>query len=250
MNFLVTAGSTQSPIDRVRCLTNIFTGRTGTAIARTAWGRGHTVTLLTSRPDALLEFGINYRDPGDRLAVVPFRTFDELASLLQAELRDGRHDALCHAAAVTDFLPAGTFAPDPGTFFNARNGHWEARGGPPTLTERRGGKLQTAEPELWVRLVRAPKLIDRVRQPWGFGGVLVKFQVEAGLAEAELLEVAEAARRQSAADLIAASTLDAAPHWAILGPVAGRYERVPRRELPDRLVLAVEDLFQERTAHG
>ena len=33
MNLLVTAGNTLVLIDRVRCLTNVFTGRTGAAIA-------------------------------------------------------------------------------------------------------------------------------------------------------------------------------------------------------------------------
>ena len=32
MKILVTAGNTQVPIDRVRCITNIFSGRTGTRI--------------------------------------------------------------------------------------------------------------------------------------------------------------------------------------------------------------------------
>ena len=48
--------------------------------------------------------------------------------------------------------------------------------------------------------------------------------------------MAEQSRRHSAADLMVANTLDGAKHWAFLGPVGGRYERVPRRELPDRLV--------------
>ena len=39
MNLLVTAGNTQVAIDRVRCITNIFTGRTGTAIALEAYRR-------------------------------------------------------------------------------------------------------------------------------------------------------------------------------------------------------------------
>ena len=250
MNFLITAGNTQSPIDRVRCITNIFSGRTGAAIARTAWGRGHTVTLVTSRPDTLLEFGMNSRDPGERFAVLPYRTFDELTTLLQTQLRNSGHDAVCHAAAVGDFLSAGAFTPDPGTFFNARTGQWEARSGPPTLSEQKAGKIKSTEPELWVRLVRAPKLIDRFRQPWGFAGILVKFKLEVGIGENELLEIAEASRRQSAADLMVANTLEGAPYWAYLGPRGNRYQRLDRRELPDRLVLAAEDLFQERTANG
>ena len=44
MNILVTAGNTQVFIDQVRCITNIFTGRTGAAIAVEAYRRGHSVT--------------------------------------------------------------------------------------------------------------------------------------------------------------------------------------------------------------
>jgi phosphopantothenate---cysteine ligase (CTP) len=47
MNLLVTAGNTQTPIDRVRCITNIFTGRTGAQVALEAHRRGHAVTHLT-----------------------------------------------------------------------------------------------------------------------------------------------------------------------------------------------------------
>ena len=250
MNFLITAGNTQSPIDRVRCITNIFSGRTGAAVARTAWGRGHTVTLVTSRPDALLEYGMNHRDPGERFTVIPYHTFDDLSNIFTSQFRTTKYDVVCHSAAVSDYLPAGTFTPNPGTFFNARIGQWEGRDGPPALSEQKAGKIKSSEPELWVRLVKAPKLIDRIRKPWGFGGILVKFKLEVGIGEEQLVELAEAARVQSDADLIVANTLEGAAHWAYLGPQADHYDRVPRRELPDRLVLAVESLFQERAANG
>jgi phosphopantothenate-cysteine ligase len=206
--------------------------------------------LATSRPDTLLEFGINYRDPGERFNVVLFRSYDELAVLLQAQIKTGDFHAVCHAAAGGDFLPAGAFAPNPGTFFNARTGQWEARSGPPTLTEQKTGKIVGAESEVWLRLVRGPKLIDRIRQPWGFNGVLVKFQMESGVGDTELIELAETSRIASASDLMVTTTLEAASHTEFLGPVRDRYERVPRRELPDRLVLAVESLYQERIGHG
>ena len=250
MNFFVTAGNTQSMIDQVRCVTNIFSGRTGASIARTAWGRGHTVTLATSHPEGLSEFGVNHRSPGERFTVLPYRTFDDLAALMQAHLRPGQFDVVCHSAAVSDYLPAGTFTPDPGTVFNARTGQWEAQYGPPSLTEQKAGKIKSSEPELWMRLVRAPKLVDRVRQPWGFNGILVKFKLEVGIGEPQLLEVAEASRQQSNADLMVANTLDGAAHWAYLGPLGGAYERVTRRELPDRLVLALEERYQEESRVG
>ena len=55
MNVLVTAGNTQTPVDRVRVITNIFTGRTGATIAAAAFDRGHRVTLLTSHPKVLTD---------------------------------------------------------------------------------------------------------------------------------------------------------------------------------------------------
>lgn len=252
MNFFVTAGNTQSLIDRVRCVTNIFSGRTGASVARTAWGRGHTVTLATSNPEVLAEFGVNPRDPGERFTVLPYRTFDDLAVIMQTQLRATAFDVVCHSAAVSDYLPAGTFTPNPGTFFNARTSQWEGNNGAPaTLTEQKAGKIKSSEPELWLRLVRAPKLIDRVRHPWGFAGLLVKFKLEVGLNDTELVAVAEASRQQSNADLMVANTLDGASHWAFVGPIRDQYERVPRRELPDRLLLAIEDRHQERAKnHG
>jgi phosphopantothenoylcysteine synthetase/decarboxylase len=248
MNVLVTAGNTQAPIDRVRCVTNVFSGRTGAAIANAAWGRGHAVTLATSNPAGLWELGIDPADPGERFAVLPYRTFDDLALLPQQQLRTVPFDAVCHAAAVSDYLPAGTFAPERGTAFHPRAGEWG--GDPPRLVEQKAGKIKSSEPELWVRLVRAPKLVDRFREPWGYAGILVKFKLEVGLADADLLLVAEGSRQASAADLMVANTLEGAAYWAFLGPVADGYDRVPRRELPDRLVLAVEALYQERTANG
>ncbi|MDY3552183.1 phosphopantothenoylcysteine decarboxylase [Gemmata sp. JC717] len=247
MNFLVTAGSTHAPVDRVRCVTNSHPGRAGTVVARTAWGRGHTVTLVTSRPDALLEHGINPRDPGERFSVLPYHTYDELTSILQNQLRVTAFDVVCHAASVGDYLSGGAFTPASGTFFNARTGQWEARTGAPTLAKQAADKINSAEPELWVRLLRAPKLADRIRHPWGFAGLLVKCETEAGLSEQQLVDAAEASRQQSAADVIVANTVEGEAHWAYLGPVGDRYERVTRRELPDRLVLALEDLYQKRT---
>ena len=132
--------------------------------------------------------------------------------------------------------------------FNARTRQWERHAGPPTLTEHKAGKIKSSEPELWFRMVRAPKLVDRLRTPWGFTGLLVKFKLEVGLTEAELLAAAEKSRAQSAADLMVANTLDDAKYTAYLGPVDGRYERVARRELAERLLLTVEHLQCERGA--
>jgi phosphopantothenoylcysteine synthetase/decarboxylase len=244
MNFLVTAGNTQVPIDRVRALTNVFTGRTGTSIAQQAHARGHAVTLLTSHP----ELATSSADPAGRWTVSPYRTFDELEKLLADHVMNARPEAIIHSAAVSDYRVAGVYAPMPKMRFNPQDGCWEG-GSRPRLRDMAAAKIKSDAPELWLRLVRTPKLIDRIRADWGHAGILVKFKLEVGIREEQLLEVAERSRRASAADLMVANTLEGMSACAYLGPLDDRYVRVARQELAQRLLEAVERLHWEKT-HG
>jgi phosphopantothenoylcysteine synthetase/decarboxylase len=241
MNLLVTAGNTQAPIDRVRCITNIFTGRTGAAIAKHAHQRGHTVTLLTSHPEAVSD------PPMTAWTLCTYRTFDELRDRMSERVRAGAFDAVVHCAAVSDYVSAGVYAPAPGTHFTS-DGSWQSESGRPTLHDRAAGKVKSDEPELWLRLARAPKLIDMIRGDWGFGGLLVKFKLEVGVDDERLLEIAQRSRIHSAADLMVANTLEGASAYAFIGPVNGRYERVSRRNLAPRLLDELERLKSEPEA--
>jgi phosphopantothenate---cysteine ligase (CTP) len=247
MRVLVTAGNTLVPIDRVRCLTNIFTGKTGSRIALHAFERGHAVTLLTSHPEVVKELGSAVPAGSDRWAVRAYRTFEDLEELLKTAVREQKPDAVIHCAAVSDYGVGGVYAPASGTFFDPEKGCWETHArSKPALVDRSAGKVKSDEPELWLRLVRTPKLIDRFRREWDFQGVLVKFKLEVDVGEARLLEIAEQSRCQSAADLMVANTLEGMQSWAYLGPLSGQYERVPRQELPVRLIEAVERLHEEK----
>src|SRR5262245_61996552 len=108
MNVLVTAGNTLALIDRVRCITNIFTGRTGAAIALEAQRRGHAVTLLTSHPEVAAELAEG-RELGERWSLRHYRTFENLQSRMEECVRSGVFDAIVHCAAVSDYLPAGVY---------------------------------------------------------------------------------------------------------------------------------------------
>jgi phosphopantothenate-cysteine ligase/phosphopantothenoylcysteine decarboxylase/phosphopantothenate--cysteine ligase len=224
MHVLVTAGNTQTPIDRVRCITNIFTGRTGARIAAEAHRRGHAVTFLTSHPEVIDEPA---PDPA-RWRVVPYRTYDDLDRLMGELIPSGRFDAVIHAAAVSDYSVAGVYAdPAPGA---------------PRLDVT--GKIRSRHGELWLKLVPTAKLVDKVRGEWGFRGVLVKFKLEVDVSETELLEVAERSRVQSAADAMVANAMETRHEWAYLGVRGGPYERLTRGELASRLLAAVEGMTE------
>lgn len=236
-------------IDRVRAITNIFTGRTGAQIALTAWQHGHRVSLLTSHPEVIADL----RGPaasGPDLQVDRYRTFEQLEALMASAIQAPSLDAVVHCAAVSDYLPAGVYAPASNTHFDPSTKQWHAPAGEsPRLLDRAAGKVKSEEPELWLRLKRAPKLVDRIRIDWRFRGLLVKFKLEVGVSEEKLREIAERSRQQSGADLMVANTLEGAADWALLGPVADAYERVPRAALGKRLLESLEQLHQER-GHG
>jgi len=114
--------------------------------------------------------------------------------------------------------------------------------------DRVAEKVKSDAAELWLRLLPTPKLVDRVRQDWGFRGILVKFKLEVDISEDELLAVAEKSRQHSDADWMVANTLEGAAHWVYLGSALG-YDRIARRDLPGRLLDAIE-AQQREGRHG
>jgi phosphopantothenate---cysteine ligase (CTP) len=231
MNVLVTAGNTQTPIDRVRCITNVFTGRTGARVAVEAHRRGHAVTLLTSHPEAI---DGPAPDPA-RWRVTPYRTYDDLDRLMGELIPSNGFDAVVHAAAVSDYSVAGVYAPPAGAAF----------GPGAALAGVSAGKVKSRHDELWLRLVPTAKLADKVRAEWGFRGVLVKFKLEVGVGEAELLAVAERSRVHSNADAMVANAFETRHEWAYLGVRGWPYERLTRAELAPRLLAAVEGMSND-----
>lgn len=216
---LVTAGSTATPIDRVRILTNIFRGRTGENIARAAAGAGWQVTLLSSAPNA--------KDVSDHPALKRrrYRTFDELAALMETEIVNNRYDAIIHSAAVSDFRVARV--------------HTIGDGGrlkPLQAVGAAAAKIPSNHDRLFLELVPTYKLIDCIRHPWGFQGKLVKFKLQAGMSDDELLEVARKSLAHSKADLIVANCLEWCDSYAYILDAAGGVEKVGRNELSGRLL--------------
>src|SRR5258705_222546 len=117
MRIFVTAGNTQVPIDRVRSITNIFTGRTAASIALEAYRRGPHVTLPTSHPETVEDIRGTLGLDLQRWRPIFYRTFEELDSVMARQIGETQFDAIVHCAAVSDYLFAGIYAPRPSTRF-------------------------------------------------------------------------------------------------------------------------------------
>ena len=213
LRVLVTAGSTQVPIDRVRAITNVFTGRTGTQVAAAiAALPGAQVRLLTSAPYRAQEWGLP-----PSVKVSGYTTFDELRDLMQASIAQERWPgAIVHSAAVSDYLVEGV-ADASGRALGA------------------GGKIASEHERLVITLVKAPKLVDLIRQPWGFNGTLIKFKLTVGRSDAELEAIARASMRHSGADAIVANDLAWAAERAMVLVGDRPVEQVQRAGLAERV---------------
>ena len=126
MNVIVTSGATREPIDAVRFISNLSSGRTGAAICETLAARAFRVIQLHGI-DSALASGVTGREA--------FSDHASLDASLRRLLADGGYDAVIHAAAVGDFSAT---APAPGV------------------------KLESGR-ELVLRLRPNPKILDRIR---------------------------------------------------------------------------------------
>ena len=224
--FLVTAGNTREPIDRVRDWGNIFTGNTGYAIARALAGLG-AVDLLTSNRAHLDELG---RGGGGAVRGTHFSSHADLRRLLAARTSRSRYDGVFMTAAVADYSPGGAYEVVGRTRDADGTEVWRVR-------DVAAGKVKGSYETVAFLGRRTEKLVDLFRREWNHRGLLVKFKLEVGVAPDDLLRIGHASRAASGADYLVANTLD-----MVEGPDAGAYllgedtqEWVPRGTLAARL---------------
>ncbi len=103
---LITSGGTEEPIDSVRVLTNLSSGKTGAYLADYFARMGHDITLLHSHRAVTPSWrGIRTQT---------FRTVGDLENSLKLTLAAQPFDGIIHLAAVSDFSLSGTEPEEPG----------------------------------------------------------------------------------------------------------------------------------------
>lgn len=155
------------PIDSIRVISNVSSGRTGISLAEEADRRGASVTLMLGPVgDIKTRNGIK---------LLRFRFFDELKKILNRQLSGKRFDIIIHLAAVSDFKVAGAIK----------------------------GKIPSGR-RMALKLEPAEKLSDIIRKK-AKGALLVIFKLEAGVSSRELVKRARAAMERCSADMVVAN---------------------------------------------
>jgi phosphopantothenate---cysteine ligase (CTP) len=201
MNVLVTGGATSAPIDDVRLLTNVSSGRFAAAITEACLLRQARVWHIHSRLAELpllrfARFDLNAREPAqefgrlaelrdrwlaqrDRLTLMPLETGNvgDYAATLKRVLESQPIDVVILPMAVADFEP-----------------------------EPQAGKISSELESLAVHCRRTPKVIRLVRD-WAPSVYLVGFKLLSGEPTEELIRRATSACVTNRAQLTVANDL-------------------------------------------
>ncbi len=237
MNVVVTGGATIAPIDDVRLLTNVSSGRFAAAITEACLQRGARVWHIHARQAELpfvrfARFALDMREPEreldrlidlqkrwlacrDRLALISLKAgnVSDYAATLQRVLQSNPIDVVILPMAVADFEP-----------------------------EPETGKISSDRETLVVHCRRTPKVIRQVRD-WSPSVYLVGFKLLSHVPIEELIRTAASACITNRADLTVANdleTLRAGRHTIHLVRPGHDSETLgPGADLADRLVARV-----------
>ncbi len=175
-NVLITAGSTRGYLDAVRYITNTSTGRLGSEIAFEAMGRGAVVTYIYGA-DSLFPVIHGRSDlKASQLKLIEIETNNDLMKVLQEKLKNRKFDAIIHAMAVADYVPA----------------------------KAKQSKTSSQKKEWLVKLVKTPKVINTIRDSWP-EALLVGFKLEVNRTKDEIIRIARRFLAKSKSNLIVAN---------------------------------------------
>ncbi|MCF7886880.1 MAG: hypothetical protein K9L71_00510 [Candidatus Omnitrophica bacterium] len=168
MQILITAGPTWAKVDKVRVLTNRFTGRTGLYLADKLSEKGHKVTLIINPYSVGKVTGINS---------LYFHYFAEFKKKITELLKSNNFDAIVHMAAVSDYLPK--------------------------IKKER--KIPSGEKNLNISLIPAPKIIKIIRK-LAKDSILIQFKLEAK--KRGIIDKAYRSLKENGSDFVVANALE------------------------------------------
>ena len=196
---LITAGPTWVPIDSVRVISNVATGKTGSLLAAQLQKLGAEVTLALGPVEAA--------SVSKNIRLIRFRFFDELKNIIYQELKEKKYDMVIHSAAVSDYRMKKTY----------------------------GRKISSDFKKLSLNLIPTPKILKLIKKV-SKASVVVAFKFAPQASKQKLIAESKKLLRQRVCDLVVANTIKNGRYSAYIvsdnvrGPVQ-RKEKLARELL-------------------
>ena len=177
---LITAGPTWVPIDKVRVISNIATGKTGILLANQAISLGAKVTLIIGPIGEINNLSKSVK-------IRQFFYFDQLDKLIKQELKEKKYDIVIHSAAVSDYKPKNFFY----------------------------DKISSDIKNLSLDLESTVKIADKIKK-YSSEIFLVIFKLELGITKNQMIERARKTMLEASADLAVANTISKGKYIAYI----------------------------------
>ena len=236
MRILLTSGGTKVPIDEVRSITNMSSGNFGAKIGREILDQRNDLIFLTHKDGKTpmkteidlttgdlndISHKINWaKSRIDNYKEIKYDTFDDYYHQLSVLICYGNGiDAIVLAAAVSDYV----------------------------VKNPAQGKVRTSA-QMNIELEPTPKLISKIRDEWGYKGILVGFKLLVGAAKSDLIDAARRSVVENGCDFVVANDLrdiKAGNHRAILVFKDSEYT-VPREEAVSEIFYNIKMLHKNR----
>ena len=170
---LITAGSTAEYIDPVRAIMNMSSGKMGMSLAKEAYDRGASVTLV---------YGHGSVDPGTYLQsqgieIQRVNTAQEMFESVMFKLSEKRFDVVILTSATSDF----------------------------SVAKKWNNKIESSLGKVEITLVPIDKIISKVKNICKYDVFLVGFKAEYSVESRVLIDKAYTKLLESGADLIVAN---------------------------------------------
>jgi len=178
INVLITAGATREPIDVVRHISNMATGRLGIEIAKESYERGYGTTLL---------YGFGTVKVPEHIETIRFTTTQSLLENVLEKINEV--DVYISSAAVSDYAPVGE-----------------------------DKKIDSGKDELIIKLKPTPNVLKEARAASKPGSIFVGFKLGYNLTEEKLIKQANESYGSIVDLIVAndLSKIDGNKHEAIL----------------------------------
>ncbi len=175
-NILITAGSTRGYLDAVRYITNTSTGKLGREIAYEAMSRGAAVTYIYGADSLFPMLQDHNNIKPSQLELIEIETNNDLVKVIREKLKKKKFDAIVHAMAVADYVPA----------------------------RAKSDKTPSKKKEWLLKLIKTPKVITIIRDLWP-DALLVGFKLEVNRTKDDLIKTARRFLIKSRANVIVAN---------------------------------------------
>ena len=185
MKIIITAGGTEEPIDSVRKITNIGTGKLGSKIA-------NRLSLSLKKSDTIYYIcNKNSIMPveNENIKIILTTDTDSVIKAFES-LKYENIDFVIHSMAISDYKVEGAYIEEDSIFKKIDT----------------SSKMKSNNDEIFLKLVRTPKIVDKIKN-WFPKTKLISFKLLNNVSSEELLNVAKKQKERTNSDLVIANDL-------------------------------------------